>query len=95
MSSKVYVGNLPFSVDEAELTSLMGECGTVVSVHMPTDRETGRKRGFAFVELETAEQAEAAIAKFDGYTMGTRPITVNIAREKPKGGGGGGGGGRW
>jgi len=90
VSTKLYVGNLPWSCDEAELTTIMSEAGAVVSVSMPTDHATGRRRGFAFVEMESEEAAQAAIAKFDGQNIGSRPIVVNMAREKPPGGGGGG-----
>lgn len=89
MSTKLYVGNLPWSCDEAELTTMLSEAGGVVSVSMPTDHATGRRRGFAFVEMESPEAAQAAITKFDGQTIGSRPIVVNLAREKPPGGGGG------
>jgi RNA recognition motif-containing protein len=99
LAKKLYVGNLPFSVTEADLRQLFEEYGTVESVNVITDRDTGRPRGFAFVEMENAENADKAIQSLDGQDFGGRDIRVNEARERgsgggPRGGGGGGGGRR-
>ncbi|MFM1886822.1 MAG: hypothetical protein RL026_1979 [Pseudomonadota bacterium] len=90
--AKIYVGNLPFSADEAAVRSLFSQHGTVESVALPTDRETGRPRGFGFVEMPQADAARA-IAALNGYSMNGRPLRVNEAQDKPRTGGGGGGGG--
>ncbi len=95
MSKKIYVGNLPFSSSEEDLESLFGRHGTVASVNVITDRETGRPRGFAFVEMESASDAENAIRALDGTNLDGRDIRVNEAQDKRGGGGGGGGGGRY
>jgi cold-inducible RNA-binding protein len=95
--AKIYVGNLPFSATEAELRTLFGQHGTVESVSLPTDRETGRPRGFGFVEMSQAD-ASRAIQALNGHALGGRQLRVNEAQDKPRGGGGhrgGGGGGRW
>jgi RNA recognition motif-containing protein len=91
--SKIYVGNLPFSASEADVRTLFSQHGTVESVSLPTDRETGRPRGFGFVEMSQADAARA-IQNLNGQDMGGRPLRVNEAQDKPRGGGGGGGGGR-
>lgn len=104
----IYVGNLPYSVNEAEVTDVFAEYGTVKSVKLPTDRETGRPRGFGFVEMETDEQEESAIAELDGAEWMGRELKVNKARPRPQrqgsfsggngnwgGGGGRGAGDRW
>lgn len=94
---KLYVGNLPFTATENELSELFGRHGAVNSVKIVTDRETGRSRGFAFVEFERREDGEAAMQALHETPMGGRPLTVNEARPQEKrgfGGGGGGGGGR-
>lgn len=93
MSKKIYVGNLPFSSTQEDLESLFGSHGTVESVNVITDRETGRPRGFAFVEMESASDADDAIRALDGSNLGGRDIRVNEAQDR-RGGGGGGGGGR-
>lgn len=95
MTKKLYVGNLPFDSTEADLEELFGAHGSVTSVKVITDRETGRSRGFAFVEMED-DGAEAAMRALDGNDYGGRPLRVNEAREREGGGGprGGGGGGR-
>ena len=93
LSKKLYVGNLPFSATEAELRSLFEPHGEIASVNIITDRETGRARGFAFVEMEDARGAEAAMRALDGRDMGGRPLRVNEAQDKRAGGGAGGGGG--
>ncbi len=93
MGSKVYVGNLPFTVDEQQLRTLFEEGGReVLEVNIITDRDTGRPRGFAFVNMATQEGAEAAINSLNGTEVGGRALTVNMAREQqPRGGGGRGG----
>ena len=93
MGKKLYVGNLPFSTTEDELRTLFGRHGDVESVNVITDRETGRPRGFAFVEMSEASAATDAIRALDGTQMGGRSIKVNEAQDKRSGGGGGGGGG--
>jgi len=90
--AKIYVGNLPFSADEAAVRTLFSQHGTVESVALPTDRETGRPRGFGFVEMPQADAARA-IGALNGYSMGGRPLRVNEAQDEPRTGGGGGGGG--
>jgi RNA recognition motif-containing protein len=97
--AKIYVGNLPFTTTDAELRTLFGQHGTVESVSLPTDRDTGRPRGFGFVEMSQAD-APRAIEALNGHEMGGRQLRVNEAQDKPRGGGGGqrgggGGGGRW
>lgn len=96
MGRKLYVGNLPYSIGEAELQELFGKAGTVDTVRVMRDMATGRARGFAFVEMGTDEEAQKAIADFNEYDMGGRALAVNEARPKPEhsGGGGGFGGGR-
>lgn len=95
--SKIYVGNLPFSVTEDSLRELFAQHGTVDSVALINDRETGQPRGFGFVEMPRADAARA-IQSLNGQDMGGRALKVNEAQDKPRGGGGGGGGGgarRW
>lgn len=91
MSKKIYVGNLPFSANDDELRALFATHGDVQSVNLITDRETGRLRGFGFVEMDESG-ADAAIAALDGQDMGGRALKVNEARPRREGGGGGGGG---
>jgi RNA recognition motif-containing protein len=91
--SKIYVGNLPFSADEAAVRSLFAQHGTVDSVNLIMDRETGRPRGFGFVEMPKSD-AERAIQNLNGHEMGGRALKVNEAQDKPRSGGGGGGGQR-
>ena len=94
MAKKIYVGNLPWSTTSASLESLFSAQGTVQSAEVVTDRETGRSRGFGFVEMATEEGCSAAIAALNGVEVDGRPITVNEARERaPREGGGRGGGG--
>jgi RNA recognition motif-containing protein len=88
---RIYVGNIPFSTTEAELRDLFGRHGSVESVKVITDRETGRPRGFAFVEMD-ANGAGEAIRALDGTELGGRSLRVNEAQERSGGGGGGGGG---
>lgn len=99
MSSKIYVGGLPFTATEQELTELFSKHGSVTSARVITDRETGRSRGFGFVEMSTPEEARAAIANLNGTTMGGRNLIVNEARaQEPRSGGrnyGGGNRPRW
>ena len=97
----LYVGNLPHSTTEADLRSVFEPHGEVERVSIVTDRDTGRSRGFAFVEMTNAGDAEKAIAALNGSELGGRTLTINEARPKtdrPRGGqrfgGGGGGGGR-
>ena len=90
MGKKLYVGNLPFSATEEDLTSKFGACGTVESAKLITDRDTGRSKGFGFVEMSSDAEAQAAIDKLNGQDYGGRPMTVNEARpreERPKRGG--------
>ena len=94
--TKIYVGNLPFSATEPDVRDLFAQHGTVESVALPTDRETGRPRGFGFVEMPQAD-AQRAMAALNGFNMGGRPLRVNEAQDRPRTGGGGprgGGGGR-
>jgi RNA recognition motif-containing protein len=94
MSKNLYVGNLPFSTTAADLETAFGQYGTVTRAQVMTDRETGRSRGFGFVEM--ADGADDAIAKMNGVDFQGRTLTVNEARpreERPRGGGGYGGGG--
>lgn len=92
--SKIYVGNLPFTADEAQVRALFAQHGTVESVSLINDRDTGRPRGFGFVEMSSADAARA-IQSLNGTEMGGRQLKVNEAQDKPRGGGGrsGGGGG--
>ncbi len=98
MNRKLYVGNLSFSTTEAELRDLFAEVAPVATVSLVMDRDTGRPRGFGFVEMETPEGAQQAIEKLNNREVNQRTITVNEARPKTEGGrggfGGGGGGGR-
>jgi cold-inducible RNA-binding protein len=92
MAVRLYIGNLPFSITDQDLKDLFAQSGNVVSASVISDRDTGRSRGFAFVEMDTQEEADAAIAKFNGYDFSGRQLTVNIARPKEERAGGGGGG---
>jgi len=87
MSKRLYVGNIPFSVTEDELREAFGAHGSVSGVDVILDRETGRPRGFAFVEMEDAQAAEAAIEALDGTDFGGRNLRVNEAQERRGGGG--------
>ena len=91
--SKIYVGNLPFSATEEAVRTLFAQHGTVESVALPTDRDTGNPRGFGFVEMPRADAARA-IQNLNGHDLGGRTLKVNEAQEKARGGGGGGGGQR-
>ncbi len=98
MGTRLYVGNLPFDTSESQLRTLFQEGGRQVSeVKIITDRDTGRPRGFAFVEMGSQADAEAAVSSLNGREFGGRALTVNEAREQAprrSGGFGGGGGGR-
>jgi RNA recognition motif-containing protein len=94
LSKKLYVGNLPFSITEDELRGVFQAHGEVDSVSLITDRETGRPRGFGFVEMADPSGAQAAQRALDGTDLGGRNIRVDQAQERRGGGGGGGGGGR-
>jgi len=97
MGTRLFVGNLSFNTTEDALRMALSEGGrTVKDVHMPADRETGRPRGFAFAEMGSEAEAQAAIAALDGKQLAGRPLNGNEAQERPPrtGGGGGGGGGR-
>jgi len=94
MSRKIYVGNLPWSTTSADLEAMFSPHGAVRAAEVISDRETGRSRGFGFVEMETDEGLQAAISALNGHEVNGRPLTVNEARERtPRAGGGGGGGG--
>src|SRR5437899_10293924 len=95
MGKRLYVGNLPYQCDEAQLRALFEQEGRQVEeVKIVTDRETGRPRGFAIIEMATDAQAQAAVHALHGKPFGGRPLTVSEARERAPGGGGGGVGGR-
>jgi len=98
MGNKLYVGSLPYSTTEQQLTDLFSQYGTVQSAKVIADRFTGQSRGFAFVEMATSEEAQKAIAGLHGTELGGRTLVVNEARPQEKrsfGGGGGGDRGRW
>lgn len=89
LGKRLYVGNLPFSVTEDELRELFGQHGAVVGVDLITERETGRLRGFGFVEMEEADAADAAVESLDGSDLGGRNLKVNEAQERRGGSGDG------
>lgn len=94
MGSKLYVGNLPYSTSSSDLEQLFSQHGTVQSAEVISDRETGRSKGFGFVQMGSDEEAQAAIAALNGSAHDGRNLTVNEAKpreERPRGGGGGGG----
>ena len=93
--TNIYVGNLPYSSTEAELQELFSPFGQVGRASVVMDRETGRSRGFGFVEMPNDNEAQAAIAALNGKDMGGRPLVVNVAKPREGGGGGRGGGGGW
>lgn len=93
MTSKLYVGNIPYTMKAEELGRLFEPHGTVTSAVVISDRETGRSRGFGFVEMETMQAAQAAMQALNGASIGGRNVVVNLARDRPQGGGPGGGGG--
>ena len=94
MGKKLYVGNLSYQVDSSELEQLFGQHGTVVSAQIINDRDTGRSKGFGFVEMGSDDEAQAAITALNGHEHGGRALTVNEARPREDRGGGGGGGAR-
>ena len=89
MGKKLYVGNLNFEVDNSALNALLAEHGEVLSVEVITDRDTGRSRGFGFVEMGSEEAAQAAITALSGRNVGGRDLTVNEAKARENRGGGG------
>src|SRR4051812_8952750 len=93
MSRKLFVGNLPYSVTSERLQEAFSQFGTVTSSKVIVDRETGRSRGFAFLEMETDDQGSAAMQAMNGSLLDGRSIAVREAVERQPGGGGGGGGG--
>ena len=93
-NNKLYVGNLSFSTTESGLAEAFGQHGTVQRATIVTDRETGRARGFGFVEMGSEAEAQAAISALDGKSLDGRTIQVNVARPREDRGGSGGGGGR-
>jgi len=95
MNKKLYVGNLPYTTTEAQVRELFEQAGEITEVALITDRETGRPKGFGFVEMATVEGAQEAIKRFNGYALSNRNLTVNEARPREERSGGGGyGGGR-
>jgi|SRR5690349_16347994 len=93
MNNRLFVGNLSFNTTEEALRDAFSAFGEIVDLKLVLDRDTGRSRGFAFVELATNESANAAIEKMNGAMVDGRPLRVNIAEARRDGGGGGGGGG--
>ena len=94
MGKKLYVGNLGYGVTDSDLEKMFAAHGTVESAQIIMDRDTGRSKGFGFVEMKTDQEAQAAIAALNGQDSGGRALTVNEARPKTEGGRGGSGGGR-
>ena len=94
MSTKLYVGNLPYQTTESDLQTLFESVGPVASINIVRDRATGQARGFAFVEMSDAEGAQRAISELDKHEYGGRNLTVNEAKPMTPRGNGGGGGGR-
>lgn len=92
MGRKLYVGNLPYSADQESLTKIFSQCGTVDSVNVIADRDTGRSKGFGFIEMSSASEAQKAIQELNGVDCDGRPMTVNEAKPQKKGPGGGRGG---
>ncbi len=89
MSTKLYVGNLAFTTSSDELQTMFAQVGTVESVSLIEDRETGRSRGFGFIEMSTKEEGAAAISQFNGKELGGRALTVNEAKPRENRNGGG------
>lgn len=94
MAKKLYVGNLSYSTTQDQIRELFAQVGEIADVSIITDRETGRSKGFGFVEMATDEGASEAIKRFNGFLFGERTLTVNEARPREERSGGGGGGGR-
>ena len=94
MESKLYVGNLSYSTTEDDLRTLFFQAGTVASVALIKDRDSGQSKGFAFVEMSNQTEAQKAITMFNGYSMNDRQLTVNMARPREERSGGGFGGNR-
>src|SRR6188768_365053 len=94
MGKRLYVGNLSYNTTEISLRDAFGQVGTVADAKIVMDRDTGRPRGFGFVEMGTDEEAQNAIQQLNGRELDGRAINVNEAQERSGGGGGGGGGGR-
>lgn len=84
MSTNIYVGNLSFNTTSADLESLFGRYGAVTKAQVIADRDTGRSRGFGFVEMATADEAQAAIGALNGYQHDGRDLTVNVAKERSR-----------
>ncbi len=87
MNKKLYIGNLPYSATAEEIRALFEQVGEISDVAVISDRETGRSKGFGFVEMATEDLAQEAIRRFNGYSMNNRPLTVNEARpreERPR-----------
>ncbi len=95
MGKKLYVGNLPYSVNQQILQDTFSKCGTVESVNVITNRDTGQSKGFAFVEMSSSGEAQKAIQEINGSSLEGRAVTVNEAKPQEKRSGGGGGGKRW
>jgi len=93
METKIYVGNLSYDTTEDDIRTLFAQAGTVASVALIKDRDTGQSKGFAFVEMSNQSEAEKAIQSFNGYMMANRPLKVNMARPREERGFGGGRGG--
>ena len=91
MDVKLYVGNMSYDTTEQDLRELFAQAGTVASVALIKDRDTGQPKGFAFVEMDSQASAQKAISMFTGYSLNDRQLTVNIARPREERGGGGGG----
>ena len=91
MATNLYIGNISFETTNSDLETLFAQVGTVSSVNIIMDRDTGRSRGFGFVEMGADSEAQAAIEQFDGYELQGRALKVNEAKPRePRGGGGGG-----
>ena len=93
MGTRIFVGNLPYTATSTDLETMFSEFGGCDSASIVTDRETGRSRGFGFVEMTDGDAARQAMEALNGRQYGGRALTVNEAHERPRGGGGGGGGG--
>ncbi|HEY7975439.1 MAG TPA: RNA-binding protein [Ktedonobacterales bacterium] len=93
MGTRIYVGNLPYSADDAQLQQLFAAYGSVVDARVITDRNTGQSKGFGFVEMSTEDEARSAIAGLNGTMLGNRALRLDEAAERPAGGGRSGGGG--